>query len=191
MKINLASNSLRRQKLLQQIGVDFDVIDISINEVWDRQELAKDYVMRMALEKAYAAKLKVHNKAPILAADTSVILDDIVLGKAETAQDAKKMLQQLSGRAHQVYTAVALLGADELFRLQISQVHFRCLSETEIMQYCDTQEPLGKAGGYAIQGQGAIFIKHLAGSYSGVMGLPLFEIAEMLQQLVDHQGSVE
>lgn len=183
MKINLASRSLRRQKLLQQIGIDFYPIDIAINEIWDRQEPAKDYVMRMALEKAYAAQPKVQNNAPILAADTSVILDDIVLGKAETARDAKNMLQQLSGRVHQVYTAVALLGVDELLRLQISQVHFRCLSKTEIIQYCNTQEPLGKAGGYSIQGQAAIFIKHLVGSYSGVMGLPLFEVSEMLQQI--------
>ena len=173
---------------MQQIGIDFDVIAISINEVWDSKESAKDYVTRMALEKAQAAKVKVHNNMPILAADTSVILDDIVLGKAETTQQAQNMLQQLSGRIHQVYTAVALLGVTELLRIQISQVRFKCLSEAEIIEYCNTQEPLGKAGGYAIQGRAAVFIEQLTGSYSGVMGLPLFEVANMLQQLSPQEG---
>lgn len=183
MRINLASTSPRRQKLLKQIGIDFELVNIEINETWDRKEIAKDYVKRMALEKALAAKTKIQNNLPILAADTSVVLDHTILGKAETKKEAIKMLENLSGRTHSVYTAVALLTETEQINLNINHVSFRLLNNADILQYCETGEPLGKAGAYAIQGKGATFIKRLEGSYSGVMGLPLYEVAEMLKTL--------
>jgi septum formation protein len=183
MKINLASTSPRRQQLLKQIGIDFGLVNIEIDETWDGKELAKTYVKRMALEKARAAKAKIQNNLPILAADTSVVLDNIILGKAETIQDAIKMLEELSGRTHHVYTAVALITDTEQICLNINHVSFRPLTETDILDYCETEEPLGKAGAYAIQGKAAAFIERLEGSYSGVMGLPLYEVAEMLKTL--------
>ncbi len=183
MKIYLASTSPRRQQLLDQIGIDFELVDIKIDETWDGQEPAKTYVMRIALGKARAAKAKVHNKLPVLAADTSVVLDSIILGKAETKEEAAEILGQLSGRTHHVYTAVALITETEQVCLNINHVSFRPLSESDILQYCKTEEPLGKAGAYAIQGKAAAFVERLEGSYSGVMGLPLYEVAEMLRKL--------
>ncbi len=183
MKINLASTSPRRKQLLEQIDVDFELVNIEIDETWDEQEPAKFHVKRMALEKARAAKSKIQNNLPILAADTCVVLDNIILGKAETKEDAIKMLEELSGRTHHVYTAVALIAETEQVCLNINHVSFRPLSETDIQQYCETEEPLGKAGAYAIQGKAAAFVERLEGSYSGVMGLPLYEVAEMLKTI--------
>ena len=183
MKINLASTSPRRKQLLEQIGIDFELVDVEIDESWDGKEPAKTYVKRMALEKARAAKSKIQNKLPVLAADTSVVLDNFILGKAETKEDVIKMLEELSGRTHHVYTAVALITETEQVCLNISHVSFRPLSENDILQYCETEEPLGKAGAYAIQGKAAAFIERLEGSYSGVMGLPLYEVSEMLKTI--------
>jgi len=183
MKIILASRSPRRQQLLAQIGIEFELIDVEVNEDWDGIEIPKNYVQRIALEKACAAKSKVHNKLPILAADTSVVLDNFILGKAETKEEAAEMLGQLSGRMHHVFTAVALITEIEQVCLNINHVSFRPLSESDILQYCETEEPLGKAGAYAIQGKAAAFVERLEGSYSGVMGLPLYEVAEMLRKL--------
>ncbi len=181
MKINLASTSPRRQQLLKQIGIDFELAHIEIDENWDGKELASSYVNRMALEKARAAKSIIKNSLPVLAADTSVVIDNIILGKAETKEDAIKMLEGLSGRTHHVYTAVALLTDTEQVCLNTNHVVFRPLTKTEILKYCETEEPLGKAGGYAIQGKAAAFIVRLEGSYSGVMGLPLYEVSEFLK----------
>ena len=181
MKINLASTSPRRKHLLEQIGIDFDLIDIEIDETWDGHEPAKVHVKRMALEKARAAKVTIQNNFPVLAADTCVVLDNVILGKAETKEEAIKMLGELSGRTHHVYTAVALIAKTEQVCLNISHVSFCPLTETDIREYCETEEPLGKAGAYAIQGKAAAFIERLEGSYSGVMGLPLYEVAEMLK----------
>jgi septum formation protein len=183
MKINLASTSPRRKQLLEQIGVDFELVNIEIDESWDGHEPAKVHVERMALEKARAAKLKIQNNLPILAADTCVVLDNVILGKSETKEDAIKMLEELSGRTHHVYTAVALITKIEQVCLNINHVSFRPLSKADIQQYCETEEPLGKAGAYAIQGKAAAFIERLEGSYSGVMGLPLYEVAEMLKAI--------
>ena len=183
MKIYLASTSPRRKQLLEQIGIDLETIDIDIDETWDGREPAKTYVKRIALEKARAAKSKVHNKLPVLAADTSVVLDNFILGKAKTKEEAAEMLRQLSGRMHHVYTAVALITETKQVCLNISHVSFRPLSESDILEYCETEEPLGKAGAYAIQGKAAAFVERLEGSYSGVMGLPLYEVAEMLRKL--------
>ena len=181
MKINLASTSPRRKQLLEQIAIEFELVDIEIDETWDGKEPAKIHVKRMALEKARAAKLKIQNNLPILAADTCVVLDNVILGKAETKEEASKMLGELSGRIHHVYTAVALITETEQVRLNINHVSFRPLTEADIRQYCETEEPLGKAGAYAIQGEAAAFIERLEGSYSGVMGLPLHEVTEMLK----------
>ena len=148
-----------------------------------RQEPAKVHVKRMALEKARAAKSKIQNILPVLAADTCVVLDNIILGKAETREDAIKILGELSGRTHHVYTAVALITETEQVCLNINHVSFRPLTASDIQNYCETEEPLGKAGAYAIQGEAAAFIERLEGSYSGVMGLPLYEVAEMLKTI--------
>lgn len=183
MKINLASTSPRRKQLLEQIGIDFELVDVEIDETWNGKEPAKTYVQRMALEKARAAKSNIQNNLPVLASDTIVVLDSIILGKAGTKEDAINMLRELSGRTHHVYTAVALITETEQVCLNINHVSFRPLSETDILQYCETEEPLGKAGAYAIQGKAAAFIERLEGSYSGVMGLPLYEVAEMLKTI--------
>jgi len=183
MKLNLASTSPRRQQLLAQIGIDFELVDVEIDETWDGKEPAKIHVKRLALEKARTAKSKIKNNLPILAADTCVVIDNVILGKAETKEEAVNMLEQLSGRTHHVYTAVALVTETEYVCLNVNHVSFRPLSETEILHYCETEEPVGKAGAYAIQGEAAAFIDRLEGSYSGVMGLPLYEVAEMLKTI--------
>ncbi len=183
MKVNLASTSPRRKQLLRQIGIEFELVDIEIDEIWDRHEPVKVHVKRMALEKARTAKTKIQNNLPILAADTCVVLDNVILGKAETKEDAINMLGKLSGRTHHVYTAVALITEIERVCLNINHVSFCPLTETDIQQYCETEEPLGKAGAYAIQGKIAAFIEHLEGSYSGVMGLPLYDVSEMLKPI--------
>jgi len=181
MKIYLASKSPRRQQLLKQIGIDFELIDINIDETWGGVEPAKKYVKRMALEKAQEARETVNNQQPILAADTVVVLDDEILGKAETREDARTMLGKLSGRTHYVYSAVALITDIEYVQMNTSRVCFRPLTKEEIDAYCATGEPLGKAGAYAIQGKAAAYISRLVGSYSGVMGLPLYETVALLR----------
>jgi len=183
MKINLASTSPRRKQLLEQIGIDFEQVHVEIDETWDGNEPTKIHVQRMALEKAHAAKSRIQNNLPVLAADTCVVIDNVILGKAETKEEAIDMLEQLSGRTHHVYTAVALVTETEQVCLNINHVSFRPLSETDILHYCETEEPLGKAGAYAIQGEAAAFIDRLEGSYSGVMGLPLYEVSQMLKSI--------
>tara|TARA_R110002073_G_scaffold6555_2_gene38592 strand:+ start:4284 stop:4838 length:555 start_codon:yes stop_codon:yes gene_type:complete len=180
MKIYLASRSPRRCELLDQIGVEFQVIDIDIDESWDGKEKPEDYVQRIALEKARVGNAFSDEDFPVLAADTAVVLDRHILGKAESREDAAAMLKKLSGKTHTVLSAVSLIHKHEKCLLNINKVTFKKLSQNEIAGYCKTDEPIGKAGGYAIQGKAAIFIKHLEGSYSGVMGLPLFETQKLL-----------
>lgn len=182
MKITLASRSPRRRELLEQIGVEYEVVDIDIDESWDGIEIAEDYVCRIAREKARAGKTLLKSNLPILAADTAVVLDGHILGKAENRTDAVAMLQQLSGKTHEVLSAVTVINSDEQTKLNISKVTFKSLSKKEIEDYCNTDEPIGKAGGYAIQGKAAVFIERLEGSYSGVMGLPLFETRQLLDR---------
>jgi len=188
IKIYLASKSPRRQQLLQQIGVEFESIDVAINEHWDGKENPHAYVERVALEKAQKGKtkLKTADTFVVLGADTSVVLDDIILGKAENETQARTMLQQLSGRKHYVHTAVAAV-TDTMTQIMLntSAVCFRTLSKSEIFDYCETGEPIGKAGGYAIQGKAAIFIERIEGSYSGIMGLPLFETWQLLNKKIN------
>ena len=183
MKIYLASRSPRRRELLDQIEVEFEVVDIDIDESWDTKEKPENYVKRIALEKARAGNAFSDADYPVLAADTAVILDNHILGKAENKDDAIAMLKKLSGKTHSVLSAVSLIHKHEKTLLNISKVTFKKLSAKEINNYCETDEPIGKAGGYAIQGKAAVFIERLEGSYSGVMGLPLFETQQLLNTI--------
>ncbi len=189
--IYLASQSPRRRELLQQLGVEYLALAVEIDESWQQDEEAGAYVSRLAVEKAQAgATLCTHPEMrPVLGADTAVVVDGSVLGKATDTAGAIAMLTRLSGRMHQVYSAVAMLAAEiEVVRLSVTCVWMRPLSGEEIETYCKTSEPLGKAGGYAIQGRAAAFIERIEGSYSGVVGLPLFETAELLLQAGRIQG---
>jgi len=191
--IYLASASPRRRELLKQIGVEFRIIEVEVDETVRQGETAEDYVSRMALEKARAGANLVRNQdngGYVLGADTAVIVDNEILGKPLDAQRAAEMLGKLSGRTHRVMSAVALAGRDEAVKLNISRVTFRGLSDGEISDYVASGEPLDKAGAYGIQGHASVFIPFLEGSYSGVMGLPLFETSELLKQfgLIAHQG---
>lgn len=182
--IYLASGSPRRRELLRQIGVVHEPLTISIDETPLVDEDPAAYVTRLALAKARAGwnALDVRPQRPVLGADTVVVIDGLLLGKPRHRQEGLRMLTVLSGREHRVLSAVALVaGSREALRLQESRVRFRKLSPAECRAYWDTGEPADKAGAYAIQGRGAIFIEDLQGSYSGVMGLPLFETAELLR----------
>ena len=186
--IILASASSRRQELLTQIGVRFTVRSQYIDESVRIGEQANDYVSRMAREKANSALTalcvtKDSSDTLVLAADTSVVCDATVLGKPLDEADAVDMLRRLSGREHRVLTAVTLSTQDKQRTvLSESRVRFREISIEEAQQYYRSGEPLGKAGAYAIQGYAAVFVEQLVGSYSGVMGLPLFETAQLLAE---------
>jgi len=182
--LHLASRSPRRSELLARLGLDFGVLDIDIPEQRQPGEAADDYGRRVAREKAGAGLLKVMAVpgAVVLGADTEVVLDDEVFGKPGDDADAAAMLRRLAGRTHRVITAVALVSASrEMQAVSISEVTFAPLSDAWIAAYVATGEPRGKAGGYAIQGRAQAFITHLSGSYSGVMGLPLYETATLLR----------
>lgn len=190
--IYLASASPRRHDILQQMGVPHVVLDVPSPPGKDEPQLPDEapanYVRRTAREKALRAVEWIASQAlpprPILAADTTVILDGTILGKPVNADDARQMLARLSGTVHSVHTAVVLYHAGGLHELvSKTEVRMRPLSATEIDAYCATGEPMGKAGSYGIQGHAALFIEHIAGSYSGVMGLPIFETGQLLQQL--------
>jgi septum formation protein len=176
----LASASPRRRELLHQLGVPHVLAVPDIDESVLPGEAPPDYVVRMARAKARIAHP--HGvRLPVLAADTSVVVDERICGKPANAEEGIAMLLQLSGRAHQVLTAVALAAGGEVqHRLSRSEVRFRHLTLVEAIAYWETGEPRDKAGSYAVQGHGAVFVEHLSGSYSGVMGLPLFETAELL-----------
>jgi len=178
----LASTSPRRAELLRQIGVDFVQRAVEIDEAPHPDEIAAQTALRLARTKAEAGRARAANDQPILAADTLVSFEGEALGKPRDRDDGLAMLRRLSGRQHEVYTAVALACAGEVRAfLSVSHVSFRPLAENEIIAYWDTGEPADKAGGYAIQGLAGTFITRLEGSYSGVMGLPLFETAELLR----------
>jgi septum formation protein len=180
--IYLASGSPRRRELLQQIGVSFRVIDTDLDETALQGESPLAYVSRLAQAKAAAGWGRDFRAAPVLAADTAVVLDGRILGKPAGMNDAIAMLLQLSGRAHEVLTAVALRTAAGIeVKVSHSMVTFRPIDSGEASAYWETGEPTDKAGAYAIQGYAAIFISDLKGSYSGVMGLPLFETAALLK----------
>ena len=183
MRLFLASQSPRRRQLLEQIGQSFQVIALDLPEVRAAGESAEAYVRRVAGDKARTG-LKMLGDATgavVLGADTEVVLDDDVFGKPADATDAAVMLRRLSGRAHRVLSAVWCVSAGrEEFALNESSVTFVDLSDAQIADYVASGEPMGRAGAYAIQGRAAKFIRHLSGSYSGVMGLPLCETARLL-----------
>ena len=182
-QIILASASPRRSELLNQIGIRHIVKAVDIDETPWPAEQATAYVQRVAAEKSAACLAALSPDLPVLAADTSVICDGLIMGKPESRQQALEMLLRLSGRSHQVYSAVSLRsGATHQQALSISQVCFRPLSEAEILAYWQTGEPCDKAGAYAIQGLASTFVESITGSFSGVMGLPLFETAQLLAQ---------
>ena len=183
--VYLASESPRRRELLQQIGVPFRVVGAAVDEAVWSGEVAAAYVARLAAAKAELGWERNRDAidGPVLAADTSVVLDAKILGKPADREEAEAMLRQLSGRTHEVLTAVALRTVDGLrSRISRSEVTFRRIAAAEARAYWDTGEPCDKAGAYAIQGRAAVFIAELRGSYSGVMGLPLFETAELLSE---------
>ncbi|MFZ6675550.1 Maf family protein [Undibacterium sp. Xuan67W] len=198
-KIYLASKSPRRRELLRQIGIDFEVLllrDLAprgpdVTEQVLPDELPYDYVSRVTQEKAEAAwTIMQHRRLamrPVLAADTTVVIHDQILGKPADHNEARAMLSQLSGQQHAVLTSIAVVSTQGRWHLtQRSEVRFATLSEQEISDYCLSAEPYDKAGGYGIQGSAARFISHISGSYSGIMGLPLFETTQLLRQAGIH-----
>ncbi|MCS0592500.1 Maf family protein [Massilia norwichensis] len=194
-KIYLASKSPRRRELLRQVGVEFELLslrsdpgrgpDVSEDEHPGEAPLA--YVERVAREKgAFAWKVLALRRMPlrpVLSADTTVTIDGQILGKPANAEEAIAMLERLSGRTHQVLTSVALHHIDLAEQVtQVSNVRFASLSRDTIKAYCATSEPYDKAGAYGIQGLAALFIEHIEGSHSGIMGLPVFETAQLLKK---------
>ena len=189
----LASASPRRKELLTQLGIQCFVKAVDIDETPLPNELPFDYVQRVAAEKSAACLAIYDGDLPILAADTSVVLQNKIMGKPENQQHAQEMLLQLSGTTHQVYSAISLRrpnlpglknleGFNHWQAVNITEVTFKKLTLAEIAAYWQTGEPCDKAGGYAIQGLGSIFIEKIQGSFSAVMGLPLFETAQLLEK---------
>lgn len=181
--VYLASASPRRRELLTQIGVEFQSLAVSVDESVESGEPPLRYVMRVSRAKADAGweNRPVGASAPVLAADTTVVIGGKVLGKPADAAAGIEMLLELSGRTHEVMTAIVLktpVGVE--CRVSRSEVRFRAIERGEATAYWKTGEPRDKAGGYAIQGRGAVFVADLRGSHSGVMGLPLYETAELL-----------
>ena len=194
-KIYLASKSPRRRELLRQVGVDFDLLMLrgdptrgaDVTEDVRPGEPAHDYVVRVALEKgAFAWNVLQQRRQPlrpVLTADTTVTLDDAILGKPADPAEAALMLERLSGRTHQVLTTVAVHFTDMAEHVtQVSNVRFGTISAASIRAYCATTEPYDKAGAYGIQGMAALFVEHIEGSHSGIMGLPVFETAKLLRK---------
>ena len=191
-KIALASASPRRRELLAQLGVQFELVKADVDETQGAGEVATDYVLRLAISKAQAgftaqAGLKASaslDVLPVLGADTIVVVDGEVLGKPTDQADFMRMMRLLSNRQHQVYTAIALISADKQLSTTVkTDVWFSELTEAEMLDYWQSGEPADKAGGYGIQGLASRFIPKIAGSYFAVVGLPLYETNQLLQQL--------
>ena len=193
-RIYLASRSPRRRELLKQLGVTFEVLlfreaerrGADIDETPQDGERPEDYVQRVAQAKAQAGTIYMAQRRlpiyPVLGADTTVALDGHILGKPSGEEEAVEMLRALSGRTHEVMTAVTICRQDMIStRLSLSEVAFAPLSDTQIRAYVATGESMDKAGAYAIQGRAAAFVRRLSGSYTGIMGLPLYETAELLK----------
>ena len=191
--VYLSSQSPRRKQLLEQLGVKFELLlpdaseDAEALEVVRPNEKPRTYVQRVTSLKLEAALQRLKNRglppAPVLCSDTTVAIGSTIFGKPDNAEHAKEMLRQLSGQTHRVLTAVSIGTMRKQCRaLSISQVRFADLSKQDIDRYVDSQEPLGKAGSYAIQGKAAAFISHISGNYSGIMGLPMFETAHLLRE---------
>ncbi len=190
--IFLASASPRRAELLERMGVRFRTVPQAVEERIEPDETPEVFVIRLALEKARAGlrARPAGATAPVLGADTAVVIDDEILGKPADRDQALTMLDRLAGRTHRVVTGVALLDEDrEMTRLSLSMVTLRELAGAEKAAYWQSGEPADKAGAYAIQGRGGVFIEQLEGSYSGVMGLPLFETHDLLGEFgIDYQS---
>jgi septum formation protein len=189
--ILLASASPRRSELLRQVGIAHEVRPVDVDESVRPDEAPSAYVLRLAEAKAAALwqQLDAGQRRPVLAADTTVALEGEIFGKPADAAEARAMLGRLSGRTHEVHTAVAVLHAGgAAARVSSSSVSLRELSSAEIDWYWNTGEPADKAGGYAVQGRAAVFIRHIAGSYSGIMGLPLYETWELLAPVLGLTG---
>ncbi len=180
--IYLASQSPRRRELIEQIGVAFRLIKVTVDESRKKDESPQKHVVRLAEEKASKGwgALSPRDRAPVLGADTVVVINGDILGKPVDVNEASDMLAKLSAHTHEVLTAVCLTNGTPRTRMNRSLVTFRPISDSERAAYCATSEPMDKAGAYAIQGRAAAFISNLEGSYSGVMGLPLFETAALL-----------
>lgn len=191
----LASASPRRKELLSLLVKEFEVLPADIDETPNHQEKAEEYVVRMAVEKAKAASIKYHQQvgshssAVFLASDTSVVVDGHILGKPTSLEDSRSMLRRLSGRSHQVITSLCICNLEQehvATQCVVSDVLFREISDVEIDQYWKTKEPQDKAGSYGIQGLGSVFVRSISGSYSAVVGLPLYETAQLLTQFGIH-----
>ncbi|WP_032136986.1 Maf family protein [Kingella negevensis] len=183
-EILLASGSPRRREILQNLGYTVNAVAADIDETPLAGELARDYVLRLAVEKNRAVvKMQPENNLSVISADTSVVLNGQILGKPESAEQAIEMLSQLSGCVHQVLTGVCVsFNGAEFSAVQQNDVQFREISAAEMAAYVATGEPLDKAGAYGIQGLGGVFVSHLSGSFTGVMGLPVFETVELLRR---------
>lgn len=183
-EIILASASPRRRELLQQIGVHCLVCPVPVDETPLSQERPEHYVRRVAAEKSALGRQLCREPLPVLGADTAVVLRDRILGKPENRQQALVMLNSLSGQKHHVYSAVSLRVRQQVHysALNVTEVHFRELSEAQILRYWETGEPVDKAGAYAIQGLGGAFVENIQGSFSGVVGLPLYETTDLLKK---------
>ena len=197
MKLILASSSSRRAEILRAAGFSFDIVPADIDEVLRPGEAAADYVQRLAEEKARTVARKIAKADPdataiIIAADTTVVVNGTILEKPESPSDAQRMLEQLCGRTHDIFTGVALLrlpdGVERIF-VDVTRVDFAELSATEIADYVASGEPFGKAGGYAIQGLGGKFVKRIEGCYFNVMGMPLGRIYQELRKLKKETAS--
>ncbi|HEX5793159.1 MAG TPA: Maf family protein [Rheinheimera sp.] len=181
--IALASSSPRRRELLAQLGVNYELVKADIDETPLPAESAVLYVQRLALAKARAGLARLNKDLPVLGADTVVVADDTILGKPADFTEFRRTMQLLSGRSHQVMTAIALADAQrQLTALVCTEVTFRQLSAAEITAYWASGEPRDKAGGYGIQGLAGRFVRRINGSYSAVVGLPLCETEQLLQQ---------
>ncbi len=181
----LASRSPRRRELLEQLSINYQVITADVPEEHQLGESPENYVKRLALEKAQAGWQKVpeNAKCPVLGSDTVVVLGGEILEKPKDRSHGLQMLERLSGHTHQVMTGIALVAEDQaLSRVSISRVTFRDTTPAEREAYWATGEPADKAGGYAVQGMAAVFIERIEGSYSGIMGLSLYELCDMLAQ---------
>jgi len=182
VQIILASASPRRKELLDQIKVTYEVHPVDLDESPLPNEAPLDYVKRVAAEKSAACVAQLKTETPVLAADTAVILGGVIMGKPKDQADAMAMLARLSGKTHQVYSAISLRGREHSQAVSITEVTFKCLTEREMLDYWHSGEPIDKAGSYAIQGMGGSFVESIKGSFSGVVGLPLFETAELLSK---------
>jgi septum formation protein len=185
--VYLASASPRRQELLRQAGIAHAVILPDIEEVVRPGESAEDFVMRMALDKARAGQARMISEgrlpAPVLSADTCIVVENEIIGKSLNRADGISILKRLAGQSHEVLTGVALIKDNDIQQvLSRSQVVFGPLSDKEIEAYWESGEPVDKAGAYAIQGRAAAFIERIEGSYSGIVGLPLFDVVNMIKK---------